>query len=366
MSDVLSQEEINMLLGGGNAAEETPPGGGAKLTDEEREALLQIGNTSMSSASSTLFTLVSQRVTIAEPEVTEMSVPDLKKRISEPSVFVSVDYTKGIEGSNFLILDEAGAKVIAELMMGGDASELPETLDELYLSAISEAANQMIASSSIALSDLFGIAIDISPPDVAYEKIDVLADKEQLFKDESDVVVIAFEMKIGDLVTSEIVQIMTVDVAKDLANMLGEKSGVVMEEKQVEPEPVDQPVQQPVQSAAPANQGSSNVQPAGTVNAQTVQFESLNIAGNRGVSSGEIDLIRNVPLEISVELGRATKKISEILSFGTGTVIELNKLVGEPLDVLVNGSLIGKGEVVVVDEHYGVRITEIIVPNQQS
>ncbi|PIE77289.1 MAG: flagellar motor switch phosphatase FliY [Clostridiales bacterium] len=364
MSDVLSQEEINMLLGGGGAADE-----GAseklKLTDEERDALLEIGNTSMGAASSTLFTLVNQRVTILAPEVTEMPVPDLKERISEPSVFVSVDYTKGIEGSNFLILDEAGAKVIAELMMGGDASELPETLDELHLSAISEAANQMIASSSIALSDLFGIAIDISPPDVAYEKIDVLADKEALFNDEGDVVVIAFNMKIGDLVTSEIVQIMTVEVAKGLAkNMLDdEKRGVVMEKSQEEAAPAAQPAQQPVQQPAPS--APSAVQSGPAVNAQTVQFESLNLSGNRGASSGEIDLIRNVPLEISVELGRTTKKISEILSFGTGTVIELNRLVGEPLDVLVNGSLIGRGEVVVVDEHYGVRITEIVVPNKQ-
>ncbi len=357
MSDVLSQEEINMLLGGGGAADE-PAAEVLKLTDEERDALLEIGNTSMSSASSTLFTLVSQRVTISAPEVTEMSVAALKERVSEPSVFVSVDYTKGIKGSNFLILDEAGAKVIAELMMGGDASELPETLDELHLSAISEAANQMIASSSIAISDLFGISIDISPPDVAYEKIDVLANKEAMFKDEGNVVVIAFNMRIGELVTSEIVQIMSVQVAKDLAkNMLDDdKKGVVMETSSQEE---TAPAAQPAQSA------SSAVQSGPAVNAQTVQFESLNLTGNRGASSGEIDLIRNVPLEISVELGRATKKISEILSFGSGTVIELNKLVGEPLDVLVNGSLIGKGEVVVVDEHYGVRITEIIVPSRQ-
>ena len=95
-------------------------------------------------------------------------------------------------------------------------------------------------------------------------------------------------------------------------------------------------------------------------------FESFDEAPATVVYATDIDLIKDVPMEITVELGRASKRISEILDFGIGTVVELDKLVGESLDVLANGKIIAKGEVVVVDENYGIRITEILTNQRKA
>ena len=105
-------------------------------------------------------------------------------------------------------------------------------------------------------------------------------------------------------------------------------------------------------------------QPASPVNVQPVQFQSFENE-EFGYDSNNIGLLMDVPLQISVELGRTTKKIREILDFGQGSIIELDKLAGEPVDILVNGRIIAKGEVVVIDESFGVRITDILHPSKR-
>ena len=101
-------------------------------------------------------------------------------------------------------------------------------------------------------------------------------------------------------------------------------------------------------------------QPMQNVNVQPAQFQAFNNNVNYGGSHENIDLIMDVPLEVTVELGRTRKSIQEILDFAPGTIIELNKIAGEPIDVLVNGKLVAKGEVVVIEESFGIRVTEII------
>ena len=96
------------------------------------------------------------------------------------------------------------------------------------------------------------------------------------------------------------------------------------------------------------------------VNVQPAQFQNFTGDMNGVFPKENIDLIMDVPLEVTVELGRTSKSIHDILDFAPGTIIELNKIAGEPIDVLVNGKYVAKGEVVVIEESFGVRITEII------
>ncbi len=388
MAEMLSQEEIDLLLKGGGAAAE--PSKTAQLSDGEKDALGEIGNISMGTAATTLFTLLSQRVTITTPRVSETCLNDMIQNFQEPYVIINVGYTEGITGSNILILNEQDVKVITDLMMGGDGTNLADELGELHLSAISEAMNQMIGSSSTALSEMLGHKIDISPPEATYQKLEAISSDDLGFSSDDPVVMIAFDMKIGELVDSEIMQVMSVEVAKRLVSSLTPDAAeqpqaaepAATAEPQAAAQPADSsaeaaPAQQPAQPAAqPAQPAAQPAQPAAQparapaeaprapVNAQSVQFERLDGGGPSSIGS-DIDLIREVPLEISVELGRTAKKISEILSFSSGTVVELNKLVGEPLDVMANGKLIARGEVVVVDDNYGVRITEIVVPERR-
>lgn len=371
MSDMLSQEEIDALLGGGSPSSSTSRLDG--LTDEEADAIGEIGNISMGTAATTLFTLLNKKVTITTPKVSETTMSQLAEEFSDPSVLINILYKVGIEGVNFLILHEKDVKIITDLMMGGDGTNISNELNDLHLSAISEAMNQMIGSSSTSLSEMLGKKIDISPPEAYHEHIGEL-DYNQFGLDREDQVVkIAFRMTVGDLIDSEIMQVLPLKVAKQMV------STIIGGKKQPEPEPVakvtrEEPVKQQEEKIAPKSEPPKSQYyyeeeskprvSAEKVNALPLQFENFDSNSAQMYYNNDIDLIRDVPLEITVELGKTGKKINEILDFGVGTVIELDRLVGEPLDVLANGKKIAKGEVVVVDENYGIRITDIIIPRK--
>ncbi len=401
MADMLSQEEIDALLTGGDSDDSSPSGAVPHLTDDEKDALGEVGNISMGTAATTLFTLLGQKVTITTPRVFETNMNELSKDFEDPLVMIHIKYKIGIEGLNLLILRESDVKIITDLMMGGDGTNVPEELTDLHLSAIGEAMNQMIGSASTSLSEMLATKVDISPPEAIYEQISNVDISSFGIDGDEPLVKTAFKMTVGDLIDSEIMQILPVDVAKQLVTSLLESSTPQEVAEPEMPAPAQAPVAPPVQQAPPMQQPQAAQQPppqqappmqpqqpyeqqsayaapppqgyqqapprqyANPVNAQPFQYESFD-GGTAGQSfSADIALIKDVPLEITVELGRTSKKISEILEFGIGTVVELERLVGESLDILANGRKIAKGEVVVVDENYGVRITDIIVPEKR-
>ena len=371
MSDMLSQEEIDALLGGGGPSTSTSTIEG--LTAEEADAIGEIGNISMGTAATTLFTLLNKKVTITTPKVSETTMQEMADEFTDPSVLINITYKVGIEGVNFLILHEKDVKIITDLMMGGDGSNISNELNDLHLSAISEAMNQMIGSSSTSLSEMLGKKIDISPPEAYHEQIADLDYAQFGVEKDDQVVKIAFRMTVGDLIDSEIMQVLPLQVAKQMVSTIigGKKEPEPVAPPKVEKaKPADEPKQ--AKEEPPKNQyyyeeEESRPRVAGEkVNAVPLQFENFDSNSAQMYYNNDIDLIRDVPLEITVELGKTGKKINEILDFGVGTVIELDRLVGEPLDILANGKRIAKGEVVVVDENYGIRITDIIIPRRVS
>lgn len=397
MAEMLSQEEIDALLNGGSD-DDSSSQSAQGLTAEEMDALGEVGNISMGTASTTLFTLLNQKVTITTPRVFETDLENLAKDFSDPLVLISIRYKYGIEGINLLILAENDVKIITDLMMGGDGNNLADELTDLHLSAINEAMNQMIGSSSTSLSEMLGSKIDISPPEALYDSISNI-DLSSLGINPSDPLVkIAFRMTVGDLIDSEIMQVLPLGVAKQMVATLMDTSSNMVNAI----EPIQAPVQNdppPMQQQAPINnmqqaqpqqmqqnqqnqqmqqsqpmqqqpQGDMNynrssMQQVDPINAQPLQFDNFDQDAATIAYASDIEIIKDVPLEITVELGRTSKKIADILNFGVGTVIELDKLVGEALDILANGKKIAKGEVVVVDENYGIRITDIIVPEKR-
>lgn len=377
MSGILSQEEINALLAGASVDENMPQNGGGgefSLTEEEKDALGEIGNISMGTAATTLFTLLNQKVTITTPKVMETSIEEVFRGFDDPCVAIDVRYTVGIEGTNLMILDSKDVKVITDLMLGGDGTNIEGELSEMHLSAISEAMNQMIGSSSTSLSEMLGKMIDISPPVAVSKPVEEMLQEFDDYPKNEPSVVISFDMKIGDLVDSEIMQMMPLSMAKDLiATMMGGMNASEPEpalEKAPEPAPMPTPppVTQEVPVQAPPMQPQGDYirqeKPSQPVSAQPVSFENFDQRVDLAYISSDIALIKEVPLEISVELGRTVKKISDILDFSAGSIVELDKIVGEPLDILANGRLVAKGEVVVIEENYGVRITEIVIPEK--
>ena len=362
MDGMLSQEEINALLGNMNAgSSSTDNGDASQLTPEEKDAIGEISNICMGTAATTLYSLVNQKVLITTPVVEITSWDKLTAEYAKPCVFINILYREGIDGNNVLILKEDDVKVITDLMMGGDGLNPAPELTDLHFSAISEAMNQMMGSSATSLSSMLNCKIDISPPDA--ELVDMASNidtsKASDFLDK-DFVRVTFCMTIGDLVDSTIMQLYPIQFAKDLYKKFSGNSEEKEPEKpakkpqsqpQSQPEPQPQAIPQPMMGQPMMGQD---------VNVQNVQFQAFSPVMNPVLQQENIDLIMDVPLEVSVVLGRTRKSIKEILEFAPGTIIELDKLAGEPIDVMVNQKLVAKGEVVVIEESFGIRITEII------
>jgi flagellar motor switch protein FliN/FliY len=440
MGDMLSQAEIDALLSGVDMGADEPDASAAPrreplLTPEERDALGEIGNISMGTSATTLFALLGQKVNITTPVVTETSWEELVAMFQQPYVAVRVQYTEGLVGANLMVMKESDVKIITDLMMGGDGHGNEDgELNELHLSAISEAMNQMIGSSATSMSSMFDKRVDISPPESTQVNPDT--DIERIRISDDDVIVkIAFSMTVGTLIDSEIMQLIPLPFAKDMvSNLMKPKSEAPIATSKATPPPekpapaaASEPASMQPMGGMPAGQQPGMMPPAGMpqqggwpteaqpgyplqqgwpgyppqqggwpgyppqqgwpqpppgygyappqgqapqapaaapVNVQPAQFQPFD-QGAEEFDRKNMSLLMDVPLQVTVELGRTTKRIREILEFGQGSILELDKLAGEPVDILVNGKAVAKGEVVVIDESFGVRITDILHPSKR-
>lgn len=399
MGEMLTQEEIDALTRGATASADddasAAAGGEDLLTEAEIDAVGEIANINMGTAATTLSTLLNNKVTITTPKVSYVTIDELSRQYDRPCVFIHISYIEGIDGNNVLILKEQDVKIITDLMMGGDGSNTSAELSELHLSAISEAMNQMMGSAATSLSSMLERKVDISPPSASLVDLNDTINNDIISGFlESQIVQVSFDMKIGELIDSQIMQLYPMDFARELydkfmSNTMGGASAATSEPEPAQA-PAPQPVQQPMPDASMMQsqpmmqqpymdpsmmQGQPMMQqpymgqpmmpqqymmPPQNVNVQPAQFQPFNAGVSPMMQQENIDLIMDVPLEVTVELGRTNKSIREILDFAPGTIIELNKLAGEPVDVLVNGKFVAKGEVVVIEENFGIRLTEII------
>lgn len=444
MDGMLSQDEINALLSGMDLSEggsfdttenmsdsydsleeqnntgylsgmSSASDGEVLLSDVEKDAIGEVANISMGSSATSLYSLVNRKVNITTPVVTLATWDTLLTVYEKPCVFIQINYTQGLDGTNILVLKEHDVKVITDLMMGGDGTNTDEELGDLHLSAISEAMNMMMGSAATSLSTMLKTVIDISPPDSSLLDLTKYQSGAEISPFLGGTFVkIEFRMQIDDFVDSTIMQLYPIEFAHKLVDtFINTQMGVVEEAiSEPAPEPVPAPVIQPTPQPMPmdASMGRVNMNqmnmnqmeanpmmngmgmspmmngmnmnamgmnpmmnnmpmnPMGAmpqtnmqnVNIQPAQFQSF--TGNVASVAGQenIGIIMDVPLEVTVELGRTSKSISEILDFAPGTIIELDRIAGEPIDVLVNGKFVAKGEVVVIEESFGVRVTEII------
>jgi flagellar motor switch protein FliN/FliY len=418
MDGMLSQDEINALLagmdtsgggdaGGGDAPADAPadaggaPSGGSGfqaaeideslLTDDEKDAIGEVANISMGSSATTLYSLVNQKVNITTPQVELANWNTVLDNYEKPCVFIQIKYTVGLEGTNILILKEHDVMVITDLMMGGDGTNTDGEVGELQLSAISEAMNQMMGAAATSLSTMTGQKVDISPPVATL--LDMIDDDPSEISDflTGTFCRVTFKLQIGDLVDSTLMQLYPVDFAKSLKDTVSADGG---DQSEAPAEAAPAPAPAPAAPAPDAGMPAQDMSQMGMpqmgmpqmgmpqmgmpqmgmqmmpqmmmpqmmpgMNVQPAQFQSF-AGGNPAMAAGEnIGLIKDVPLEVTVELGRTAKAISDILDFAPGTIIELEKVAGEPVDVLVNGKFVAKGEVVVIEESFGVRVTEIV------
>ena len=417
--DMISQAEIDALLAGGGDS-----GGGGNddssagsddsgaspseedlshvISDIEKDALGEIGNISMGSAATTLSTLLGHKVSINTPTVAVATMSIIQEHYPLPYLVVEVGYTIGIDGNNVLAIQASDAAIIADLMMGGDGTNPDSTLNEIHMSAVGESMNQMMGAVATSLSTMFNKKIDISPPIVNlvdFGKEEVIT---EMAKNTDPIVRISFRMEVDGLIDSEIMQILPVPVAKDMVKSLmggGDEEPAPTpaappppQPQAAAPPPPQQAAQPPPQQYAPPQQqsappppqyaapppqyaapppgygyGGPPMQPNVVTNmpVSPAQFMPLSMEPVQ-VNEANIGLILDVPLQVTVELGRTKKSIKEILELSNGSIVELDKLAGEPVEIQVNGHFLAKGEVVVIDENFGVRITEIASPAERA
>lgn len=354
---LLTQAEIDALLKD-NSNEQLEYEG---IIDEvEKDAIGEISNISMGTAATALSSLLNQKVQITTPKLELTNKLKLRKDYPKPYVIVDVSYTSGLEGHNVLVVDKNDAAIIVDLMMGGTGHNPAAELSDIHLSAIGEAMNQMMGSSATSMSTVLDKRINISPPttdlidltreDVGFENID---EKEAIIK-------ISFKISVNSLIDSELIQLMPINFGKnmvqDLMRGLATNAQVIEEKREVKTKQQEIHSDKKTEPEIPP----SIQEPKVTI--KPIDFSQLEPLAAEKKTPENLDLILDVPLQISVELGRTNKTIKEILSFAAGSIIELDKLAGEPVDMLVNGKLFARGEVVVIDENFGVRITDIVSP----
>lgn len=426
MSDeMLSQEEIEALLRGESLDKksdedvEDPLNSDSEeykiedyLDDMSRDALGEIGNISFGSSATALSSLLGQKVDITTPSLSMINRNKLEEEFPHPYVAVQVEYTTGLMGMNLLVIKQSDASIIADLMLGGDGLNPAEELNEIHLSAVQEAMNQMMGSAATSMSTIFNKKVDISPPSIDLMNFSNNEGTENI-PDDDLLVKVSFRLKIGTLIDSNIMQLLPLNFSQNLVKSLmnpDAEEPVESVEEQPTPEPeqqispqasangqttsqeqqVQQPMyqqpdpmqqaqqpmyqqpmqqqqqqpmyqqpmqqqpmqQQPMYQQQPVQQPQMNVQQA-----QFVDFEQANL---KQTEARNLNMLMDIPLQVTVELGRTKRSVKEILELVSGSIIELDKLAGEPVDVLVNSRLIAKGEVVVIDENFGVRITDIL------
>lgn len=379
---MLSQEEIEALLRGESLDEMKTVSTSSQqdldvnhyLESFEQDALGEIGNISFGSSATALSSLLGQKVEITTPSITMINRANLEDEFPHPYVSIQVRYTSGLEGMNLLVIKQSDAAIIADLMLGGDGTSPGQELNEIQLSAVQEAMNQMMGSAATSMSTVFNKKVDISPPSINLLNVKEDEGKESI-PEEDLLVKVSFNLRVGNLIDSDIMQLQPLNFAKDIVSSLmsdqeEEAAATAYEEpptytKPAEPSPsfggshydqhsaAKQSNNQPVQQSMPKMKTQQ-------VEVQSAQFSSFEAPMMNPVENRNLNMLYDIPLQVTVELGRTKRSVKEILELTGGSIIELDKLAGEPVDILVNSRLIAKGEVVVIDENFGVRITDIV------
>ncbi|KMY53624.1 flagellar motor switch protein FliN [Bacillus sp. FJAT-27231] len=385
---MLSQEEIDALLRGtadiNEESDHTMEAAAASATEMyvdsfEQDTLGEIGNISFGSSATALSSLLNQKVEITTPTVSVIDRQNLKDEFPHPYVAIEVEYTEGFTGAtNLLVIKQSDAAIIADLMLGGDGTNPDENLGEIQLSAVQEAMNQMMGSAATSMSTIFNKRVDISPPSIGLMDLNV-GKGEDALKEQELLVKISFRLTIGDLIDSNIMQLVPLEFAKGLVHELMNPSveeapaPETAKEPEAQPEPAQTVNQQSTAPASSAPTQHNSQPPAQTngqaanasvqqppVNVQPASFASFEPPPLQEHEKRNLSMLLDIPLQVTVELGRTNRSVKDILDLTAGSIIELDKLAGEPVDILVNSRLVAKGEVVVIEENFGVRITDIL------
>ena len=382
----------------------------------ELDAIGELMNISLGSSATAVSNMLDHRVDITTPTVGVVTVEDFSLGDLEPAIGIEIKYVSGLEGSNIMLLKRNDVKVIVDILMGSETPDEEFELNELTVSAVCEVMNQMMGAASTALSDFLGYPVNISTPQsFALDDLDTFK-KEHFPPSDGNLVVVRFMLGIENILQSEFVNVMSVDLARDLLAGFEMNFGSPAGAAAAAPEPAPAPAPQPAAAAPAASGGGAPLsqeeiermmggggataptsEPAAAqqptmqqpmmqqpmmqqpmmqqpmmqqpmmqqeprlITARQAQLPALDVEDRLGKEQADnLEMIMSVPLEVSVEIGRTRRKVEDILSFTKGFLVVLDKLAGDQVDLFVNGLCVARGDVVVIDDNFGVRITEVL------
>ena len=382
----------------------------------ELDAIGELMNISLGSSATAVSNMLDHRVDITTPTVGVVTVEDFSLGDLEPAIGIEIKYVSGLEGSNIMLLKRNDVKVIVDILMGSETPDEEFELNELTVSAVCEVMNQMMGAASTALSDFLGYPVNISTPQsFALDDLDTFK-KEHFPPSDGNLVVVRFMLGIENILQSEFVNVMSVDLARDLLAGFEMNFGSPAGAAAAAPEPAPAPAPQPAAAAPAASGGGAPLsqeevermmggggataptsEPAAAqqptmqqpmmqqpmmqqpmmqqpmmqqpmmqqeprlITARQAQLPALDVEDRLGKEQADnLEMIMSVPLEVSVEIGRTRRKVEDILSFTKGSLVVLDKLAGDQVDLFVNGLCVARGDVVVIDDNFGVRITEVL------
>ncbi len=409
----LTQDDINRMLNEEsiNNDKQKASDNEAGLTALEIDTLGEVGNISMGAAATALYSILGRKVLITTPKVTITNYRKLTENHIAPYFVVNVEYTEGFLGNNLFILQIEDVRIITDIMMGGDGSNInDDEMDEIHISAISEAMNQLMGAMSTSMATMFNRVVNISPPKSEIVQLTDYEIKGIVTEDTNNLVRISFVLQIDGLVDSSIMQLVPLHFARQLLGELLGSSGLETAEVTATTKKTTTTTKTATTATTAAkspentisndnrnmknnsipnenifdnnesynipntsrrheertNSGYDNTPNSRTVvGARPIQltsFDNPEIGFEKSINELGIDMILDVPLQVKVELGQCKKTIKEILELNIGSIISLDKLAGETVDLVVNGKAIAKGEVIVIEDNYGIRITEILSP----
>jgi flagellar motor switch protein FliN/FliY len=317
------------------------------LNDSQTSALEAALSAAAENAGNTLSGLLGRAVTLTPAGVSGAAAADLGDKFYGGVAQVPVTVSGDAKGKALLAFNEASAALMADLLIGGDGSNPPEALSDLHLSAVGEVGNQAAAALFEGLSEGLGKKVSGVAGDLAPAQAGDLAGLVSGFG--ASLVLAEFSLEVEGGIPSPFLLVLGESVAATLAGA-GGGAGAPAQKQQ-----------------APQEGGFSSGGFGGSMNAPVVQSAQLaQLAGSLPAgAASNLELLMDVPLQVTVELGRTQKMVKEVLALGPGSVLELDKLAGEPVDILVNEKPIAKGEVVVIDENFGIRVTEILAPKDR-
>ena len=404
-----------------NSQDASTQSSGYEFKSDELDAIGEVMNIGMGSAATSLSSMLDRQVVITTPKMNVKPMKDEDYAALEPAMVVKIEFVEGVFGTNIMVFRRRDMQIILNLLMGND--DIPDEdenfeFDDLSMSAACEVANQMMGAAATALSEVFSRSVNISTPEAFVSQKGESINKTVFGKSTvEDMVGVSFNLTINGVMNSNFISMLPTSFAKDIvtilmnanqaeapspaqSNLKQTASQQPSEQQQAAPQqpseqqqtvpqqPSEQqqdvPQQMPMQQQAvpqqmpmqqggysyPQQQGPSFSGPMGgmisnqsPVGVKKAKFPDFSQQGNNNVAplnSVNIEMLMNVPLEVSVEIGKTRRPIREIADFGQGTVIELDKQAGAPVDIIVNGQLLAHGDVVVIGDNFGVRITEIV------